>query len=51
VALARRESRSDLGENAAGAVIHVVRVLHRHGDVPVAAAAEFFDGAAEQIYA
>jgi hypothetical protein len=49
-AVASREPPGDLGEDATGAGIHVVRVLHRDGDVPVTAAAELLDGAAEQIY-
>jgi hypothetical protein len=49
-ALAGREPRGDLSEDATSAGIHVVRVLHRDGDVPVAAAAELLDGAAEQVH-
>jgi hypothetical protein len=49
-AVASREPRSDLGEDATGAGIHVVRVLHRDGDVSVAATAELLDGAAQQIH-
>jgi hypothetical protein len=48
-AVASRELGGDLDEDAAGAGIHVVRVLHRDGDVPVAAAAELLDGATEEI--
>jgi hypothetical protein len=50
LAVAPGESRGDLGEYPSGAGIHVIRVPHRDRDVPVAAAAELLDGAAEQIY-
>jgi hypothetical protein len=49
-ALAGREPRGYLSEHAPGADRHVVRMLHRDCDVPVASTAQLLDGAAEQIH-